>query len=175
MALPIIAGLAIATAAGAATAKGTSKAREYFNDGETVRCKCPRCENRGPHKFSRIDRSAAAGATLGFLAGPLAGAAGGVLAKRVFKCRRCGGELYENGKKPTWNAGKAIDAFIHYPALQEDAEELRRVIAMHRTVAQKRAAKIERLERDLADSKADQERLRKRIRALIRVIKREAA
>ena len=175
MPLPIIIGIGIAAAAGIAASKGTTKVREYINDGEICNVECPYCSNGGPHKFAIIDRSYAAGAGIGILAGGVGGAIGGAIAKKIFKCNLCGRAIYENGEKPGWNADKAISAFFKYKPLENAYDELQHLIARNQTITQKHTNEIIELRKELEKEKSNKKELEKKIRIIIEKMKSEGA
>ena len=113
MPLPLIAlALLLGTPAGVVATKTTTRIRHWMNEGEIIKVHCPRCEDSGPHEFSRIDRGWTASILTGAATGAIGGTVSGIVAKRVFKCKSCGADMYQDGKRPTRNADKAMHSLI---------------------------------------------------------------
>jgi len=167
--------LLIAAFSGAAASKGTSKVREFLNDGEKIDCKCPRCADGGPHVFACIDRSVVGGAFIGVVLGAAGGAVAGVLARRIFRCRSCSVAMYDEGQRPTWNADEAIAAFVQYPKLKAVTEDLQGLVARNQAVAARHAAAIADLEHRLQRAEGDKVALERDLRRLVDRMRLEAA
>lgn len=174
MALPIVPVLILGAMGGAAAGKGTAKIREMWNKGETVSVACPRCGNHGPHEFAIIDRSWGASATLGAATGAIGGTVGGFLAKRIFRCRGCNRSMYEDGSRPSWNADAALKMFVKYPELQAQWEELQSMVARDQELLKKYRRRIDKLEKQLTDERADKAKLKRMLDALLKDMKRAA-
>lgn len=169
----IIVAALIGAVSGAAASKGTSKVREFLNDGESIERKCPDCAFKGPHPFVTIDRSWATGATIGLLTGGVGGVVSGAIAKKIFYCERCNGEFYETGEKPTWNADKALEAFVNYPELKEAYDKLESLLARNQHIARKHQNEIIELERKLRITNSDKRRLTQQVQNLVAILERE--
>jgi len=175
MPFPLLIPLAIAIFAGGGTAVGTKKAREYFNEGETIYVSCRRCHSYGPHLFDRINRSVAPGLLMGFIAGIPGGLILGITGKRIFKCRSCGADMYEDGSRPGATLSERLEGFSNYPDLKDAIEDFQNLVANNQTIAAKHHEEIARLQRELDDVNSDKEILAAKLRTLINKMWQEAA
>lgn len=169
--------IGIAVASGMAAAKGTTKVREFMNDGETIKCKCSYCGSKGPHLFKKIDRSWTSGGVVGFLTGGAGGIVSGIIAKKLYECNHCGHLIHLDGSKRGWNLDNAFsnaaDNFIDYPKLEESYEELASLNERNKKVSQKYQQQIEGFKEEINKKNIDHAELEKRVRKLIAKIKKD--
>jgi len=158
---------------GVVASKSTEKIREFINEDETVKCKCFCCFDKGPHKFKRIDNSWSAAGALGLAGGAVGGLAKGIVSQRIFKCRNCGVEIYENGDLPGWNADNAIISFFSYRSLEQTLKEMQKIIATSNKIAQNHSKEIEKIYKELNDVTSDKIALEKKIRIVIDKLKND--
>ena len=171
MPIPLLIWAAVsAITTGLAASKGTQIAREVMNEGERVSCKCYNCKDKGPHTFLRIDNSWSAGSLVGLAAGGIGGTIKGATAPRIFRCRKCGSEIYEDGKEPSWNADKAADFFLNYRDCETALRKLQTLVASNQVVAKEYSKRIEELEDELRDNNTDKAELKLKIERLINKI-----
>jgi len=175
MPIPLLIPLVIAVFAGGGTAVGTKKLREAWNEDESIKISCRRCHSHGPHRFDRINRSAAPGLLIGFIAGIPGGLISGITGKRIFKCRSCGADMYEDGSRPSATITERLEGFNNYPELKDALEEFQNLAANNQKIAAKHHEEIMRLQRELDDVNSDKDILVAKLRKLMKKMQREAA
>ena len=152
---------------GLAASKGTQIAREVMNEGERVSCQCYNCKDKGPHTFLRIDNSWSAGSFVGLAAGGIGGTIKGATAPRIFRCSKCGSEIYEDGEKPSWNADNGVDFFLNYGDCETAFRQLQTIVASNQVFAKEYSKRIQELEVELKDVNTDKAKLKLKIEKLI--------
>lgn len=167
----------VATAAGTAAAKGTTKIRELMNEGKTVKCNCAYCGSNGPHYFKKIDRSWTMSGVVGFLTGGAGGIVSGIIARKLYTCCYCERLIHEDGSKRGWNADEALsnalDNFVDYPKLEEYYEELASLNQRCKVISQKEKQEIDELKKQINKKNIDYEKLEQRVITLISKLKRD--
>lgn len=167
---------AVAIAVGTAAAKGTTKFREFMNEGESVYCKCVYCQTECYNQFSKIDRSDSS-MVIGLLSGGIGGVVSGMVAGKLYICSNCGNLIKEDGSEPGWNAGDAleyaIENFIDYPELGKYYEELASLIERNKIIEHKYRKEIDYLNEKLNQKDIDNIKLTDEVRRLIDKIKRD--
>ena len=120
--------LLFAGAGGLASQQAMKWIRKKMNERGATACLCFRCNNPGPHYFAHISGGALDGVALGMAGGAIAGVLGTFLAKKLFRCRRCGAIITESGKS-IWQLEQAISAFRNHPELRESLSKMQLLVA----------------------------------------------
>jgi len=133
-------------------------------EGTTIYLSCRRCRYTGAHTFAFMTEDPLKIiVTWGFF-----------WTKKVFKCEKCGGLMYEDGELVITLFDR-LDGFFHYPEIMQTINDLEFMTAQNQNLLSKYSREIIDLKNDFANVNSDKDLILEKLKSLRGSIQKEAA